>query len=156
VQNSIDRPKHMSSKRANWLFVHQYVSQAYLNFMNDTDDQLRRTMQTMLLSYPTLLKRLEDQGKPPIILDIVQEVKDVPSDTPSYPVEELKNAKDGMFAHLDFSTLSPEYASKKGIYHPDNVADRAREVRKWLRARDEQGIVGVSCVGSLALWEADG
>jgi hypothetical protein len=113
-------------------------------------------MQTMLLSYPTLVKRLEEEGKPPILLDIVQEVKDVPSDTPSYPVEELKNAKDGMFAHLDFSTLSPEYASKKGIYHPDNVADRAREVRRWLRARDEQSIVGMFGVGSLALWEADG
>jgi hypothetical protein len=101
-------------------------------------------MQTMLLSYPTLVKRLEDQGKPPILLDIVQEVNAVPSDTPSYPVEELKNAKDGMFKHLDFSTLSPDYASKEGIYDPENVHQRAREVRRWLRSRDEQHIVGTS------------
>ena len=107
-------------------------------------------MQTMMLSYPTLLKRLEEQGKTPYLLDIVQEVKAVPSDTPSYPVEELKHSKDGMFAHLDFSTLSPEYASKEGIYHPDNVNDRAREVRRWLRARDEQSIVGMSRVIPLA------
>jgi len=105
-------------------------------------------MQTMMLSYPTLLKRLEDQGKTPYLLDIVQEVKAVPSDTPSYPVEELKHSKDGMFAHLDFSTLSPEYASKEGIYHPDNVNDRAKEVRRWLRAREEQSIVGRSCNNS--------
>ena len=113
-------------------------------------------MQTMMLSYPTLLKRLEEQGKPPILLDIVQEVKAVPSDTPSYPVEELKHSKDGMFVHLDFSTLSPEYASKKGIYHPDNVNDRAREVRRWLRARDEQSIVGMSTACAVAgLMRAD-
>lgn len=30
-------------------------------------------METMLLSYPTLIKRLEKEGKPPILLDILQE-----------------------------------------------------------------------------------
>jgi hypothetical protein len=30
-------------------------------------------METMLLSYPTLIKRLEAKGKPPILLDILQE-----------------------------------------------------------------------------------
>jgi hypothetical protein len=30
-------------------------------------------METMLLSYPELIKRLEKQGKPPILLDILQE-----------------------------------------------------------------------------------
>jgi hypothetical protein len=30
-------------------------------------------METMLLSYPTLIKRLEKGGKPPILLDILQE-----------------------------------------------------------------------------------
>lgn len=38
--------------------------------------QLRRTMETMLLSYPTLIKRLEKEGKAPIILDLVQEVSE--------------------------------------------------------------------------------
>jgi hypothetical protein len=28
----------------------------------------------MLLSYPEMLKRLETEGKPPILLDILQEV----------------------------------------------------------------------------------
>jgi hypothetical protein len=40
---------------------------------SDADYQLRRTMETMLLSYPELIKRLEKQGKPPILLDILQE-----------------------------------------------------------------------------------
>jgi len=30
-------------------------------------------METMLLGYPELIKRLEGQGKPPILLDILQE-----------------------------------------------------------------------------------
>lgn len=30
-------------------------------------------METMLLSYPELIGRLEAQGKPPILLDILQE-----------------------------------------------------------------------------------
>jgi hypothetical protein len=31
-------------------------------------------METMLLAYPTLIERLEGQGKKPNILDILQEV----------------------------------------------------------------------------------
>lgn len=33
-------------------------------------------METMLLSFPTLIKRLEKDGKPPIILDLIQEVSE--------------------------------------------------------------------------------
>lgn len=71
-----------------------------------------------------------------------------PCDTPSYPVSEITRSQDGIFAELDFSTLSPDYATKKGIFHPDNVKDRAKEVRKWLRARPENEIVGESTVSS--------
>jgi hypothetical protein len=45
---------------------------------------------------------------------------------------------------LDFSTLSPEYASKKGIFAHENAGARAKEVRHWLRSRDEEIIVGTS------------
>jgi len=38
------------------------------------DQQMRRTMETMLLGFPDLIKRLEGEGKAPIILDILQEV----------------------------------------------------------------------------------
>jgi len=66
----------------------------------------------------------------------------LPCDTPLYPVSELKASNGGMFADLDFSTLSPEYASKSGIYAPDRVQERARQVRRWLRDREEDEIVG--------------
>lgn len=65
-----------------------------------------------------------------------------PCDTALYPLSELQNSNDGMFAELDFSTLSPDYASKKGIFDPANVKQRAREVRRWLRARPEKEVVG--------------
>jgi hypothetical protein len=58
-------------------------------------------------------------------------------------VSKLQNSNDGIFADLDFSTLSPDYASKKGIFDPANVKQRAREVRRWLRARPEKEIVGM-------------
>jgi hypothetical protein len=45
---------------------------------------------------------------------------------------------------LDFSTLSPEYASKKGIFAHENAGERAKQVRKWLRSREEDVIVGTS------------
>jgi hypothetical protein len=35
---------------------------------------MRRTMQTMVLGLPELRARLEASGKPPIMLDILQEV----------------------------------------------------------------------------------
>lgn len=109
-------------------------------------------METMLLSYPTLISRLEKENKPPILLDILQEVNNVPCDTPLYPLDELKNSKDGIFKHLDFSTLSEGYASKEGIFDPENVAQRAREVRRWLKNREEDIIVGTS---SFSVWKGD-
>jgi hypothetical protein len=45
---------------------------------------------------------------------------------------------------LDFSTLSPDYASKKGIFAHENAGDRAKKVRQWLRSREEDVIVGTS------------
>jgi hypothetical protein len=47
---------------------------------------------------------------------------------------------------LDFSTLSPDYASKKGIFAHENAGDRAKKVRQWLRSRKEDVIVGTSIV----------
>jgi hypothetical protein len=48
---------------------------------------------------------------------------------------------DGMFSDLDFTGLSPDYASKQGIFDPERAAERAELVRKWLRERPEQEIV---------------
>jgi hypothetical protein len=59
-------------------------------------------------------------------------------------VSELQNSNGGIFAELDFSNLSDDYASKRGIFDPVNVSERARDVRRWLRARPEKEIVGMS------------
>jgi hypothetical protein len=48
-----------------------FACKSFLQY--EADEQLRRTMETMLLSYPSLIKRLEKEGKPPILLDILQE-----------------------------------------------------------------------------------
>ncbi|KAK1924011.1 histidine phosphatase superfamily [Papiliotrema laurentii] len=105
---------------------------------------MRRPLETMILGYPDLKKRLESKGKPVVLLDTLQEVADLPCDTPTYPVSELQNANEGLFADLDFSTLSVDYASKTGIFSPDNAAERARVVRRWLRDRPEKEIVVVA------------
>jgi hypothetical protein len=57
-------------------------------------------------------------------------------------------------AGLDFSTLSPGYASNEGIYDLDRTAERAREVRLWLRNRPEREIVLVAH-GDILRWIVD-
>jgi broad specificity phosphatase PhoE len=53
-------------------------------------------------------------------------------------------AKDPEYAGLDFSSIPDDWTSKKGIYDPRNVAERAKQVRQWLRAREENEIVVVA------------
>ena len=64
-----------------------------------------------------------------------------PCNTPLYPPSKIQESNDGMFRDLDFSGLAPDYATKKGIFDPARVSERAREVRKWLRNRPEKEIV---------------
>lgn len=61
-----------------------------------------------------------------------------------FPLQNLASSNDGMYAQLDFSALSPNYADKSGIFDPDNAAERARQARVWLRNREESEIVGMS------------
>ncbi|KAL7422002.1 hypothetical protein Q5752_003775 [Cryptotrichosporon argae] len=105
---------------------------------------MKRPLETMLIGYATLVERLSRSGKPPIILDLLQECGPYPCDTPTYPPSAIQAWNDGLFAHLDFSGLSPDYASKDGIFAPENAAQRAREVRHWLRNRPENEIVVVA------------
>ncbi|KAE8539238.1 hypothetical protein D1P53_004336 [Cryptococcus gattii VGV] len=105
---------------------------------------LRRPLETMLLGYPELKVRLEKAGKSVILLDILQEVGPYPCDTPTHPISALKASNNGIFSTLDFSTLSPDYASKEGIFGPANGETRAKLVRKWLRERPEKEIVVVA------------
>ncbi|KAI0751662.1 phosphoglycerate mutase-like protein [Daedaleopsis nitida] len=104
---------------------------------------LRRTLSTTVIGYSGLRKRLETNGKPVVVLPQLQEVNDLPCDTGSSR-EDL--AVDPEFAGLDFSTLTPDWTSKAGFYAATEAAirERARWVRRWLRARPEQRIVVVS------------
>jgi len=104
---------------------------------------LKRPMQTMVIGYPLLRKRLEEAGKPVVILPQLQECNDCPCDVGS-PREELE--ADPEFAGLDLSLLPPDWRSKEGFYAPTAAAlkERARWVRRWLRDRDECEIVVIA------------
>ena len=108
---------------------------------------MRRPLETMIVGYPDLLSRLSADGKPPIILDILQEVNRHACDTPTYPPEKIKNDETlgELFKDLDFSGLGEGYASKQGIFAPERVRERASRVRKWLYDRPEKEIVGEYC-----------
>ncbi|GAA6006873.1 hypothetical protein JCM11491_003213 [Sporobolomyces phaffii] len=110
---------------------------------------LKRPMQTMLAGYGPLRDRLEQSGRPVIILPELEEVKNVPCDTGS---SRLTLESDPEFAGLDFSLLDHKrslhkeraWNAKEGFYHQDNVKERAKWVRRWLRERKEAKIVVVA------------
>ena len=106
----------------------------------------RRPINTARLGYLDLYDRLKEQGKPPIILDILQEVDDAPSDTPTYPPDDIRKDPDftEYLKDVDLDGLDPMYATKEGIFHPDRVGERAVKVREWLYQRPEREIVGKS------------
>ncbi|KAI0759910.1 phosphoglycerate mutase-like protein [Irpex lacteus] len=104
---------------------------------------LRRPMQTMIIGYADLRKRLESEGKPVIILPQLQECNEHPCDRGS-PREALE--ADPEFVGLDFSSLTPDWTSKQGFYAATVPAlqARARWNRNWLRSRPEKEIVVVA------------
>jgi len=104
---------------------------------------LKRPLQTTILAYPLLRKRLEAAGKPVVVLPQLQECNDFPCDIGS-PREELE--ADPEFSVLDFSLLTPEWRSKEGFYATTVPAltERARWVRRWLRDREEREIIVVA------------
>lgn len=74
-----------------------------------------------------------------MLLPQLQEVNALPCDTGS-PRDALE--ADAEFSGLSFELLTPDWTSKRGIYDPANVAERATWVRRWLRDRAEDRIVG--------------
>ncbi|KAI0092661.1 histidine phosphatase superfamily [Irpex rosettiformis] len=104
---------------------------------------LRRPLQTMIIGYSDLRRRLESEGKSVIVLPQLQECNAFPCDV-GLPRETLE--ADPEFAGLDFSLLTPDWTTKQGFYAPTVPAlqARARWNRNWLRARPEKEIVVVA------------
>ena len=102
---------------------------------------LTRTLQTTLLGYPHLKDRLGSQSdrKSVIALPELQEANAHPCDIgrDRWELEKVPDFKD-----LDFTSLGNDWNSKQDIFAPGNVLQRARYVRKWLRNRPEENIVG--------------
>jgi hypothetical protein len=99
--------------------------------------------------YSPLRERLEKEGKPVVLLPELQEVNSLKCDTGS--ARSVLEA-DPEFAGLDFSLLDSapsrhdgnDWTSKKGFFSPEQVGERAKWVRNWLRGRKEEKIVVVS------------
>lgn len=105
---------------------------------------LRRTIFTALLSFP---KELEN-GLSVIALSEAQETSASPCDTGS-DVEALQEEFADQPVDLDLVTSG--WHTKEGKWAPDeaSIAIRAKEVRRWLRARPEKEIVLVTHGGFL-------
>jgi bisphosphoglycerate-dependent phosphoglycerate mutase len=120
---------------------------------------LTRTLQTTVISFPTLRARLEAQTEPKgiIVLSRLQEVNDHPcisyrsshvrarsqqvytGDT-GRSRKELERVEE--FSGIDFSPLEDDWNSKKGEFDSKLATERAKWVRRWLRARPEKELVG--------------
>ncbi|RPA96805.1 phosphoglycerate mutase-like protein [Choiromyces venosus 120613-1] len=99
---------------------------------------LKRTIQTTLLGF----KKLVESGVKLELLAELQEASELPCDTGS---SRRVLEKEGMFKGLDFSGLPEDWTSKQGKWAPDPdlLRERARVVRKWLKARSESHVVAV-------------
>jgi len=101
---------------------------------------LKRTIYTALYSFPEKCKQLGIIGLPD-----VQETSDLPCDTGSdRPDIEKEFADKGV--KLDLALLDDGWHSKKGRYSPDRAAveGRAKDARRWLKARKEKHIIVVT------------
>jgi hypothetical protein len=94
-------------------------------------------------SYPNLVKRIQSNI---ILLPELQEITNLPCDT---GLERHELEADPELAGLDFSVLDQtmerhgvSWTSKKGFFDAVNVEKRAVWVKRWLRARPEEVIVG--------------
>jgi hypothetical protein len=98
-------------------------------------------------SYPDLKARLNHEV---ILLPELQEVNHLPCDTGSSRAF-LEEHDEFVKAGLDFSQIGEsekrhgvEWTSKTGFFDAQNVVERAKWVRRWLRERKEEKIVGQS------------
>ncbi|KAL1960115.1 hypothetical protein VTO42DRAFT_287 [Malbranchea cinnamomea] len=115
---------------------------------------LRRTLYTALLAFE---KPIREKGLKVIALPDLQETSDVPCDLGSdlAALETEVREKD---LPVDLSLVTEGWNDKsKGRYAPTTpaIAARAREARRWLKARPEKNIVVVSHGGYLHYFTED-
>ncbi|KAL1966934.1 hypothetical protein VTN77DRAFT_3678 [Rasamsonia byssochlamydoides] len=119
-----------------------------------TASPLRRTIYTALLSFEPVFKARKDMKL--IALPEAQETSDVPCDTGSDP-DALKKEFEERGSPVDLSLVQDGWNSKTGKWAPTSVAlkNRAREARRWLKARPEKEIVLVTHGGFLHYFAED-
>ncbi|KAL4989973.1 histidine phosphatase superfamily [Aspergillus falconensis] len=115
---------------------------------------LRRTMYTALQSFEPVFKANPDMKL--ILLPDIQETSDVACDTGSDPSALRKEIEDKGLP-VDASLVHEGWNVKTGRYAPTNAAvgARARDARRWLKARPEKEIVMVSHGGVLHYFTED-
>ncbi|OAX82876.1 hypothetical protein ACJ72_02773 [Emergomyces africanus] len=114
---------------------------------------LRRTLYTALL---TLQDQIRNKGLTIIALPEIQETSDVPCDVGSdLAVLQKEVLENGL--PVDLGLVEEDWNSKQGKWAPsaEAIANRAREARRWLKARPEKEIVVVSHGGFLHYFTED-
>ncbi|KAE8149532.1 histidine phosphatase superfamily [Aspergillus avenaceus] len=119
-----------------------------------TASPLRRTMYTALQSFGPVFEAHKDTKL--ILLPEVQEISDVACDTGSDP-DVLRKEIEENGLPVDSSLVYEGWNVKTGRYLPthDAIRNRAREARRWLKARPEKEIVVVTHGGFLHYFTED-
>ncbi|KAL2858018.1 histidine phosphatase superfamily [Aspergillus pseudoustus] len=115
---------------------------------------LRRTIYTALQSFEPFFKA--NPNSKLILLPDIQETSDVPCDTGTDPAL-LQKEIDEKGLPVDASLVHEGWNVKTGRYAPTNHAinNRARDARRWLKARPEKEIIMVSHGGVLHYFSED-
>ncbi|EAW11318.1 uncharacterized protein ACLA_090110 [Aspergillus clavatus NRRL 1] len=119
-----------------------------------TASPLRRTIYTAYESFKPVFAKHTDMKL--VLLPDVQETSDVACDTGSDP-DALQKEMDEKRVPVDLSLVHEGWNTKTGRYAPTNAAikNRAREARRWLKARPEKEIVVVTHGGFLHYFTED-
>ncbi|OJD24121.1 hypothetical protein ACJ73_04516 [Blastomyces percursus] len=114
---------------------------------------LRRTIYTALLSFEDQIK---NKGLTIIALPEIQETSDVPCDVGS-DLAVLQKEVDDNGLPVDLKLVGVDWNSKKEKWAPsaEAISNRAREARRWLKARPEKEIVIVTHGGFLHYFTED-
>ncbi|KAF9888655.1 hypothetical protein FE257_008413 [Aspergillus nanangensis] len=119
-----------------------------------TASPLRRTIYTAIQSFQPVFNAHSDMKM--ILLPDAQETSDVPCDTGSDPAV-LRKEMEANHVPVDMEYVHDGWNNKEGKYAPTTQAikNRARAVRRWLKARPEKEIVLVTHGGFLHYFTED-